>query len=227
MKFDAKKLELINALQNFHQAFDKLATAWIESGEDLSHKYPFEGSFDEHAVDAWVKSSVALLEAQDSEFQGLDGRVYKTKFVYSVKEANDFVAVRPEYGVLAEIESGIHLALLSDEGTVPPSRAAKYLKEVYGLEPGDMDLKPSDTIEDVERWAKKCGLTPIGQMTVQKAAQFMKRFGAKPIIQVSPGQILVDGIPTAPNFDDFCVYCSLKGLRTADFQNWPFEKQIV
>lgn len=227
METNVKKLELIDALKNFHQAFEKLASAWIASEADLSFKYPFEASFDEHAVDAWVKSSVALLEAQDSEFEGLDGRIYKTKFVYTVKQANDFIALRPEYGVLAEIESGIHLALLTDEGAVPPSRAAKYLKEVYGLEPGDVDLQPSDTVEDVDRIAKKYGLTKKAEMSVEKAAQVMKRFGAKPIIQVAPSQIIVDGHRVAESFDDFCVYCSLKGLRTADFQNWPFSKQIV
>lgn len=181
---NVKRLLLIDALNNFHQAFEKLASAWIESEADLSHGYPFEASFDEHAVDQWVKRSVALLEAQDGEFIGM-GRKYKSKMFFNDKAANAFMELRPEFGVVGiDSEGVIHCALKTDDG-----------------EPTDQQVKFAI-------------LPPVNQIR-------------KPMIQVSPGQILVDGQKVAGSFDDFAVYCSLKNLRTADFQNWPFSKQIV
>ena len=55
--------------------------------------------------------------------------------------------------------------------------ATAYLKEVYGLEPGDVDLQESDTIEDVERIAKKYGLTKRENMTPKMATLILKRVG--------------------------------------------------
>lgn len=54
--------------------------------------------------------------------------------------------------------------------------AEKYLKEVYGLEPEDVDLEKTDTIEDVEWIAEKYGLTKKEDMTLKKATQVLKRF---------------------------------------------------
>lgn len=49
----------------------------------------------------------------------------------------------------------------------------------------------------------------------------------KPIIQCSPGQILVGGIRVANNFPQFAVYCFNKKLVTDSFKNWPFELKFT
>ena len=54
--------------------------------------------------------------------------------------------------------------------------AAKYLKEVYGLEPEDVNLEVTDTIEDVEWIAQKYDLTKKEDMTIKKATRVLRRF---------------------------------------------------
>ena len=54
--------------------------------------------------------------------------------------------------------------------------AVKYLKDVYGLEPNDVELSESDTIKDVERIAEKYGLTKLEDMTLEKAVRILKPF---------------------------------------------------
>lgn len=47
--------------------------------------------------------------------------------------------------------------------------ASHYLKETYGLDPGDLDLKATDTVADVKRMARKYGLKKTISLATAKA----------------------------------------------------------
>lgn len=55
---------------------------------------------------------------------------------------------------------------------------AQYLKERYGLDPGDMGFEGKFTIEDVERQAKKHDLKPLAEMemTMEQAEKILGAF---------------------------------------------------
>jgi hypothetical protein len=58
--------------------------------------------------------------------------------------------------------------------------AVTYLKLVYGLEPGDLDLTEGEfDIAEVDRLAEKHGLTKREDMTLDKARLTLRSLGIK------------------------------------------------
>ena len=66
---------------------------------------------------------------------------------------------------------------ISDTQTAPLTAyemAVKYLREVYCIEPGDIDLNLDANIEEVERLAKKFNLTKINDFSFEMACRTLK-----------------------------------------------------
>lgn len=160
---------LIAALRNFQQAFDQLATAWIDSGVDLSHDYPFAGSFDEVPVNKWVASSLVLLCARSAHY-ALHNRLFETKVFTSVDDANDFIRMRPEYSVLVEDFGVIHVALTSDKGqSVKPLNVWQDIRRS-----GEKEYVPTWLNEKFEQPGYESPAVSQGDTIAESSVNFIK-----------------------------------------------------
>jgi hypothetical protein len=104
----------------------------------------------------------------------LHGRSYLT-VLCSESCVNPLCELYPGLSLIGIDARGFHLTLETDKGL--PTRPDIYLKEVYGLQPHELNLQSGFTISDVEYVAKKLNLTKRQNLNVSKAVQILKSAG--------------------------------------------------
>src|SRR6185503_16107402 len=114
-----------------------------------------------------------LAELQINEFQ-LYGRTYK-KVICSESCANLLMKMFPELSVIGVDQRGVHLTQKTDQGYL--TSAVSYLKEVYGLDPNDINMQSNDMRADIDIYAEHLGLTKIQDWDFGKARKMFVKMG--------------------------------------------------